>query len=327
MIWALSYRAPAVCLSLMIISLNAMAQDAPSPGAAAPSTATNDTCSLCSLLDSPRDFLSDNFIKISDRLDLFFSNNVAYEKLDKSFAELSINAVAEGDSLPNYYGDTRVFLELPRTQKRLNLMFQSESNGELDVDNPDVTPSSPDQQTTALVLRGDFRKTRNWRIYADIGSENRGFIDPFIRFTYYQNFTGKKKKWNWTWKEAIFRFGYRGNGITSGLQFNRPVSDRYHFRFSNQLIWYQTDDFYDRAHSLNFYQNLGRRNALAYSLGLYTTSDPADSVYYLQFRYKKLIHKTWLYYEVIPEVLYKASDFYSPTPRLTLKLEIMLGNA
>lgn len=284
-------------------------------------------CSICELLDTPRDFLSDSFIDISDRLDMFFSNNATYEELDKSYAELSLNTAVEGYALPNYYADTRVFLELPRTQKRLNLMFQAESNGELDTDNPDITPGSPDQKTNALVLRGDVRKTQNWRVYADIGSENRGFIDPFIRLTYYQSFEGEKKKWNWTWKEAIFRFGSRGNGVTTGLQFDRPINDKYHFRSSNQLIWYQSDDFYDRAHSLNFYQYLKHRNALAYAFGLYTTSDPVDSIYFVQFKYKKLIHKTWLYYEIIPEILYKESTLYSATPRLTIKLDIMLGNA
>jgi len=313
---------PAGGLLLMLFSQGAKAQDdkqtdkTPLPN-----------CAICELLDAPRDFLSDNFMNMSDRLDIFFSNNATFEELDKSYAELSFNAVAEGYTLPNYYSDTRVFLEMPRTQKRLNLMFQAESNGELDTDNPDITPGSPAQQTNALVLRGDLRKTRNWRVYADIGSENRGFIDPFIRFTYLQNFEGSEKKWNWTWKEAIFRFGYRGNGVTSGLRFDRPISDKYHFRFSNQLIWYQNNDFYDRAHSLNFYQYLEHRNALGYALGLYTTSDPIDSIYFVQIKYKKLIHKTWLYYEIIPEVLYKESTLFSATPRLTIKLDIMLGNA
>ena len=213
---------------------------------------------------------------------------------------------------------------MPRTQKRLNLMFQAESHSELDSDEPDLTPGSPEQQTTALVLRGDFRKTKNWRIYADIGSEYRGFIDPFIRFTYYQDF--EFEKWSLTWKEAIFRFGYRGNGITSGLRYDRPFTDKFLFRFANQVIWYQTNDFYDRSHSLVLYQYLQNKNALAYSIGLYTISEPVDAVYFVQLKYKKLIHKTWLFYEVIPEVLYKQSNLYSATPRLTLKLDIMLGN-
>jgi len=323
MIRLLGYALLAGCVLLMLYSPETRAEDATAQADKTPLP----NCSICEILDTPRDFLSDNFIKISDRLDMFFSNTDTYEQLDKSFAELSINAVAEGYTLPNYYSDTRVFLELPRTQKRLNLMFQTESNGELDTDNPDITPGSPAQQTNALVLRGDVRKTRNWRIYADLGSENRGFIDPFIRFTYYQTFEGKNKKWNWTWKEAIFRFGYRGNGITSGLRFDRQYSDQYHFRFSNQIIWYQTDDFYDRTHSINFYQKLKHRDAMAYSVGQYTTSLPLDSIYFVQLRYKKLIHKTWLYYEIVPEVLYKESNLYSATPRFTLKLDIMLGNA
>jgi hypothetical protein len=314
----MSYGLHAACMLVFLITTNAHAEE---------QTQTPDEslfCSLCKLLDTPRDFLSDNFMKISDRLDMFFSNTVTYEELDKSFAELSINAVTQRGALPDYYGDTRVFLEMPRTQKRLNLMFQAESNSELDSDDPDLTPGSPEQQTTALVLRGDFRTTRNWRIYADIGSEYRGFIDPFLRFTYYQTFGFNK--WSLTWKEAIFRFGYRGNGVTTGLRFDRPFAEKYHFRFANQLIWYQSNDFYDRAHSLNFYQQLHHHNALAYSLGLYTTSEPVDSVYYVQLKYKKLIHKTWLYYEIIPEVLYKESTLFSATPRLTLKLDIMLGN-
>jgi hypothetical protein len=318
MIRYLSHGMTTACVLIFLVGMTAHAEEK------TPDSSITPDCAICNLLDTPRDFLSDNFMKISDRLDIFFSNTATFEELDKSYAQLSINAVSQGDALPNYYGDTQVFLEMPRTQQRLNLMFQSENNSELDSDNPDLTPGSPEQQTTALVLRGDFRKTKNWRIYADIGSEYRGFIDPFLRFTYYHNF--EFEKWFWTWKEAIFRFGYRGNGITSGIRFDRHFSEKYLFRFTNQLIWYQTNDFYDRTHSLILYQDLQHKNALAYSLGLYTTSEPVDSIYFAQLKYKKLIHKTWLYYEIIPEVLYKASNLYSATPRLTLKLDLMLGN-
>lgn len=281
-------------------------------------------CYLCSLLDTPRDFLSQNFINLSDRLDMFFSNTESFERLNKSYAEFSMNAVAQDALMPNYYTNTRVSLAMPRTQHRLNVMFQTESNGELDSDNPDITPSSPDQQTTALALRGEIHQSLNWKFYADIGSENRGTtLDPFLRFTYYQQFKGKI--WNWTWREAFFRFGIRGNGITSRLEFNRSVAVKDHIRFYNQLVWYQSDDYYDRTHSLNYYQDLENHNGAAYSIGQYTTNNPDDAVYYLQFKYKRLIHKTWLFYELIPEVLYRQSNQYAPTPRFTLKLDIMFG--
>ena len=45
-------------------------------------------CAICELLDAPRDFLSDNFMNMSDRLDIFFSNNATFEELDKSYPTL-----------------------------------------------------------------------------------------------------------------------------------------------------------------------------------------------------------------------------------------------
>jgi len=300
----------------------------PAPSLAGDEYATlpekNQHCYLCSLLDRPQIFLSDNLLKFSEGIDLFFSKSRSYDKLNKSFASLDYYIVNTPSAHPKHYLDTRVYIILPGTQEHLAFMLQTETDSELDSDNPDIVPSSPDENTEALALRSDISSGKQWRIFMDVGAEYQNGVDPFIRVTYNHNY--KFDRWSINWREAMFRFANNGNGITSALRTDRIISERNLLRISNRLIDYIDLGYSDSEHSISLANKLNDYSALIYTVGTYSNHQPTDNTDYLQLRYKRLIHKTWLYYEIIPEVLFSDSNNKIGSGRLTIKLQYLIGN-
>lgn len=286
--------------------------------------ANNIECYLCSLLDRPQLILSKRFIKLSDRLDIFFSRTRSYDKYNKSFASLNYYIISEEDQKPSYLFDTRVYLTLPRTQERMTFRLQTEGDSELDSDNPDLTPGTPDKNTNAIALGAELASGERWRIITDIGAEYRNGYDPFIRLAYNHNY--KYGKWTVNWREAIFRFSAIGNGITSSLTMERNISNKYILRISNKAVDYIDEDYIEPIHSISLSQQINNFSAIAYTIGQFETHQPADRTNYLQLRFKRLIHKTWLYYEVIPEILYADSNNHNASGKVSFKLEYLIGN-
>lgn len=309
-------------LTLYIVSsLFAPAQANEEPGI---SEEKKHTCYLCSVLDRPQLYLSDKFLKFSDRIDIFFSKSRSYDRLNKSFASLHYYIVTSPSARPEHYLDTRVYLTLPRTQERLALMLQTETDSELDIDNPDIAPGTPDKNTDAIALRSDMFSGKQWRIFMDIGAEYQNGLEPFIRATYINNYT--LGKWSIHWREAIFRFANTGNGISSSLSTERTINDKYLLRISNKLINYIDQEYSEPIHSISLAEKINNYSALVYTIGTFGSYEPTDKTDYFQLRYKRLIHKTWLYYELIPEVLISNSNSRQASGRFTFKLEYLIGN-
>lgn len=278
---------------------------------------------IVSLLDTPRNYLSDNLLDFSDLIDQIFSNTENYAT-NNSYARFS-TAVVYLDTDPPYpLTDSYIFIALPRTQNKLTLLFQTDTSAETDTGGPDLQPGSPSQKSNALVLRGQIERGNNWSIKADIGTKFTTVLDPFIRINYQLKIPFKS--WSLLWRESLYRYAYQGNGIDSQVRADYPINEQFHLRLDNQISWLEQNTYIDRSHRLGLYQKLDKQTALSYSIGSYTTTDPMDSIYYAQIRYKRLLHKTWLYYEIIPEYIYPQSTNFTATPKLTLKLEMLLGN-
>ncbi|MDH5182741.1 MAG: hypothetical protein OEX12_02505 [Gammaproteobacteria bacterium] len=281
-------------------------------------------CHLCSLLDRPQLVLSDKLLKLSDKLDIFFSKSRSYDKHNKSFASINYYIISEESKKSSSQFDTRMYITLPRTQERLTFKFQTEADSELDSDNPDIIPGNPNRNTNAASLSAEAFTGKNWRFNMDIGAEYKKSYDPFFRVAYNQNII--YEQWTIYWREAAFHLAKTGNGVTSSLRFVRNYNDKYILRISNKVTDYLDNNYTEPEHSISLSHKIDDFSAAAYAMGLFESNDPVDRVHYLQLRYKRLIHKTWLYYEIIPEILVTDSNNQKPIGKISLKLEYLLGN-
>ena len=279
---------------------------------------------IINLLDEPRDYLSDNLLDFSDRIDQIFSNTENFSSNNNSYARLSIASIWLDEDRPFPLTDAYIFFALPRTQDRLSILFQTDESEESDSGGTNLLPGSPSQKSSALAVRGKIVSGSNWSVSTDIGTKLNTVLDPFLRVSYRQK--NKFKNWSLLWRESVYRFAYQGKGIDSQVRGDYPISDQFHLRLNNNVSWFEQESFYNRSHDLGLYQKLTDQNAISYSVGYYTVDDPQDNIYYTQIRYKSLLHDTWLYYEIIPEYIYPKSTGFTATPKFTLKLEMLLGN-
>lgn len=279
---------------------------------------------IINLLNEPRNYISNNLLNFSDKIDQIFSNTESFSADNTSYARLSIASVWLDEGRPYPLTDVYVFFALPRTQDRYSLLLQTDSAEESDATGLNLLPGSPSQRSNALAIRGNVANGDNWSVTADLGTKLSTTLDPFLRVSYQQK--NQYDNWVLLWRESVYNYLYQGTGIDSHLRGDYPIDKRFHLRMYNQLSLLEQDRFIDHSHSLALFQRISDQSALSYAIGYYTVPDPSDGIYYTQLRYKALLHDTWLYYELIPEYIYPKSTNFAKTPKFTLKFEMLLGN-
>jgi hypothetical protein len=292
-----------------------------------PITSEDGSSSLFSLLDGPQQYISSSFLGFSKSVDEFFSDEKAEYESNGSYIRLTGDSVFTDGEGWGFNGSTRAKLVLPNTQRKLRLVFESD---------PEQERESPQQQLNSNPIDAAEKKAyfagiegllgefEYWRFRPGIGLKLNRKLDFFVRFRASRKFD-ISERWQGYLGNTLYWFNSTGFRFDTRLEFDRRFGEQKLFRFVTSARREQDNDWWDLAQIFSITHTIDRRQAIIYLAGVYGINEPnthAES-YQLQMRYRRLLHRDYLFGELIPQLQYLQEDEFEPVFSFTLRLEMV----
>jgi len=277
--------------------------------------------------DSYRDTASQQVTRFANWIDNFFADDRIYDEQQGSYIKLYLLQTYFEDDEPLYDAQVKARLDIPKTQKKLQLLIESDDEDESDANQTSISETA-EKQDQSLALRFIQLDTKLWRVNTDAGIRFRNSqIDPFARLRF--RYLIEKEKWAFRITENIFWFESDGAGETTRLDMDRRLTKKLLFRSTTQATWKNINHYFNTGQDLIIFQNINKHKSLAYQLGtrgiIDSRTDPQTYAtdYFLSVRYRQQIHKKWLFLDVVPSINHPRENDYKPVRSITLKLEIV----
>src|SRR3569832_1542557 len=183
----------------------------------------------------------------------FFAADQTFEESTRSNARERNDTKLDNDLQIGFDGDVRVKIDLPRTERKLKLLIESDAATRTGV---------PDRLADTPIDFVRVNEVNKWDVRPAAGSKLRWVPDPFLRLraTRYLDLSG----WLMRTAGSVFWFTSDGLGANTTLDFDRPVGDMMFFRSSTILRWQENDQFLTAEQQLSMYHRLDPKHYLVY---------------------------------------------------------------
>lgn len=259
-------------------------------------------------------------------LDAFLSNEEYEAESNETSLRWTLRSFSRQGDGTDFSNKLRLRLRLPGLENRA-LLFISGDTDDIDATDSqweeikdDFTGSDEDNVSLGLRYYLGSGRRNNTSLSGGIrvrGGSVVGFVRP--RYRHFRDFEHFDLRFiqTLTW--------YSDNGLESEslLQLERPVFDRWFFRGSARVDWYEDEDGLFPSLGLNWRRPIDENRVLSASWNNYFVTEPdaeLDSSV-LSLRYRQRIWRRWLSFEVSPQVAFPSDEDYDATPGLLLKLE------
>jgi len=282
---------------------------------------------VLSLLDQPQKFISSNLHGMTKSLDEFFSDEKAEYESNGSYIRMTGDMVFSKLENPGFAGDIKGRIELPNTQKKLKLVFESdpaEAREELErpIDNNPLD-AAQDKSYFAGIERlwGEFS---HWKFRSSLGLKLSSRLDSFVRLRANRDYD-ISEKWNAYLRNTLYWFDSSGPGFDSSLEFDHALNQTLTFRSAVSGGWTEENEYWELSQVFSLTQTLAEREAIIYQAGVYGISEPRvyATDYLLQARYRRQLRSDYLFLELIPKVQYPRTDDFAPFYSFTVRLEMV----
>ena len=244
-------------------------------------------------LDTTHSYISTWFCEPARWFDGFFSDKSLYEEGRAGAKVRWRNDVVLSEHVsPDFISTISARLQLPNTSKRLKLVFESDnldSISEPVAEGTDINQGTLgflydfiDSQKANLSLRLSFSPSITLR-YRYTHSISAALITRFTQSLYR--------------KEGLF-------GTTSRFDIDKAIDVKNTLRWSNQLEIVDHLDGLEWVTALVLFHRINEKSALSYESSITGITEPyaLTTDYRLAIRYRRNIHREWLFYEITPQV-------------------------
>jgi len=286
-----------------------------------------DVEALFSVLDEPQRYLSSGINGLTKGMDEFFSDEKVLYESSGSYIRLTGDTVlSEGGEL-GFVGDIKVRVALPNTRKKLKLVFEtdpSEGREDLDQQLEDTPVEAAQDKSYFAGLEALWGEFKYWRFRPGIGLKLNSGLDYFLRVRANRLYK-ISDKWRAYLSDTVYWFDSSGYGNDASLEFDRKIEDDFLFRSTTFGGWTEETDYWDLSQVFSLTQSLSERRALIYQAGVYGVSEPTvfATDYLLQVRYRKQLHSSYLFLELIPKIVFQRETDFESEYSFTLRLEMI----
>jgi hypothetical protein len=266
----------------------------------------------------------------SRRIDGFFGTTDAFRVETDSYVRISQGwRWREGEGFDDELG-IRLRLDLPTTEQRLRLVIESEpeeERGTLAEQDARLSDERPDSLSDLLVginRLGGRDKRVQWNTEVGAGLKVRLPLDPYTRLVSQRLWALGEGPWQLHSDNRLAWFNQDGFSARTLWDLGRPLDETRHLRFLTNLQWREAVDTLEFSEVVELNRLLDRRNALRYSAGVLGASGsrPRIEDSYLQLRYRRDVHKGYLFLDLAPALHFPREADRDPRWALTLRLEM-----
>lgn len=334
-----------LCMALLLYPLmpsaaaEVAAQTTPVPTQTPPEAAAQEPSfvgqkleSIVGATDASRDYVSGHFVGLISSIDRFFGDDRNYQESNDSVLQLDLTRISGYGGENKLVLSGRAKLHLPKTEKHLHLLIES---------NPDKnTTNDPTQQKTILPItvatpqsygagvRYEKATEDRWHYSADGGLKFQGLnTTPFARTRV--SYTVPLDQWQFKAAETLFWFNTIGAGETTQFDFERVLSEPLLFRATSNATWLHDKQGFDLRQDMSLFHTLSERTALLYQASVLGSSRPPQSQvtdYVLLCLYRYRLHRDWMFFEVSPQLHFPKVRNYQSSPMILLRLEMLFDN-
>jgi len=279
--------------------------------------------SILEPLDRTRNAVSYRVTEFANWLDNFFGDDRIYDESQNSRLKLNLLQINEEGYQPRYETSLQGKLTLPNTQKRLQLLFESDPEENANADTTVVEAVEAQEQSLGLRF---IQITTDWlRANTDVGVRFRSGLDTFVRFRLRGLFN--VGNWNLRATETLFWRDSTGPGETTRLDIERRFAKTWLFRATSKASWLDETRQFNMGQDFFLIHTINQYRAIIYRTGLTAISEPKMQTtgYILSVRLRQQIHRNWLFFEINPKILYPQAEDFHARHSLTFKLEVIFG--
>ncbi len=281
------------------------------------------------LIDNRADW-SKQVQSLGVRMDSFFWTKESLDRSNASYLKVGLESRYGKFGEFKFEPIMRFKLDLPTLEEHLRLVIDSDPDDLRSLAERTRTHSLLESERTPVTTTGQFQflkeEFQQWETTSSIGIKLRNPIDPFWKIRSYRAWE-LEDDWSMIIRQNLYFYHVEGWGESTQVQFERPLSDSLSFRSYTELEWVHQARRMELAQLWGIRQELSPKRAIKYQLGVLGQNRPGPEIsgYYVNTLYKRLLYKSWLYYEIVPELFFPRDDDFKPNPSLTLRIEMLLS--
>jgi hypothetical protein len=284
------------------------------------------------VLTAGHDYLSQNVEELSRKMDAFFGTEQAFAESSGTYIQARGSVIYLEDGEVDFDGNVRAKLDLPSLKRKLSLVIESESDdspeqkGRLISGSPTVAETF-DNKTAAASLQFVLREERGWDIRLQPGIKLHWPPETFLRLRF-RLMQPISETWLSRTTLTPGWFDSRGWEVRLRHDFDRDTGRGSLFRVASEAIWLVKEDRnVELVQSIAYTHPLGRRAHMGYEAGVAFETDPTfwETGYYSSLRYRRDIHRGWLFLELKPQIGFARDNGFKADLSFVLSLEVVFG--
>lgn len=257
-------------------------------------------------------------------VDVFFGEQVLDDDVGGSRLKLSYDQRYQSRASTLHTVKVSANVRFPHFNNRLRLLIESEDDPDDERSRAPIFEPLERQRFNAAV-RLLLRSTEGWNTDVDVGV--RGLLppDPFTQFRARR--FDQLGHWQLRTTQTLFYRVSDGLGERTALQWDYPLNTEKVIRLTQHAEYTVPKGYFDLDYGVGFYQRLSAIRAVSYQFG--ASGDSEDGATFYRYRaaiqYRQQVYRSWLFFDVIPEVLWQRDLGYRTTPAISFRLEALIA--
>jgi hypothetical protein len=275
--------------------------------------------------------ISKGILATATWLDSFFYDPRYAAEENRTRTIVRLEAFDEEDAHVSF--KTRVLLKLvlPQLKNKAHLIIAGDPDEQTEEQTAaGVTTVSRPEQSTDRSLSSSlgyfFKSDERRNISARMGVRYRqGHIVTFVRPHYRVLY--KLENWALRFTQEMPYWTDKGWESLTAVDLEREFTNKYFFRTSAVGHWYDDTHGFFYSTIFSLVQPLSPRRALHYDLNADFRTRPIHVLQETKFsvRYRQLIWKDWLYFDIAPQARFPRDRGFDLVPGILFRIEMLFG--
>lgn len=282
-------------------------------------------------MDATHYYLSTAVELTSRRIDAFFGEDRLYDDVTGSWVQLRGRIAWREAGEYDLAGKFRLKLDLPRLGERVNLIIAGENDDDATAEMTDLETERPlyelrDPDLSAA-LRFILKEKRHWTLNIRPGLK---LSDPLESFVTLQFIRTRVHQGTWLSRGAIELGFHSSEGWENQweLQLERAVGANNFLRTTSSVLWREADPGNQTlGQMLRLTHTFSRSRLIAWEIGARaeTRPDLRTTAYFSSLRLRRNLKRSWLFFELKPELRLTRDSDFAPEALFTLTLDALIG--
>jgi hypothetical protein len=276
-------------------------------------------------------YVSSAVENLTQNIDSFFGEKRIYEEATGTYLQARGSVIYSEGGEFDFDGKFRAKIDLPQLREKVNLVIESDEDDDLEDFNrittgSDLIDTLQDRDVSAAVEFVLKEKDR-WNVSVRPGLKLKDPIETFIKFRF-RRYQPLGEKWISRGTVEVGYYSEYGWENEWELNLERYIGDDYFFRSTSNVLWredYPGMQFLGQRFQVTHF--ISKNSLIAFEVGVSAENRPhltAES-YFGNVRYRRNIHRGWLFFEIKPQVIAFRDNDFEAEPALVLSLEVLFG--